>query len=152
MRKRGRHIQHKAKSAPGMLAQAVQPDYEIRLRSAANAFRAGYASGEHHSDLCDTADMMLLAMKAYTQGKPDIGALAVVELAGVALTNIRERHQDTGRVGATGEELHALHLLVETSLDFWNRHSGALYAFAYQQLRRVRRRQVDEYRKQQEAA
>ena len=152
MRKRGRRIQHKAKAAPGMLAQSVQPDYEIRLRSAVNAFRGGYAQGDHHADLCDTCDMMLIAMRSYTQGRPDSSALAVVEIAGVALTNILRRHADTGRIGASGEELHALQLLVETSLDYWNRRSGALYAYAYQQLRGVRRRQLDEYRKQQEAA
>ena len=144
MRKRGKHITHRAKSAPGVIVQSVQPEYEIRLRSAADAFRMGYADGNHHRDLCDACDLMLVAMQCYTQCKPDNSAVAVVELAGIALTNILERHKDTGRIGASGEETHALQLLVETSLDFWNRRSGALYALAYRELQRIRQRQYQE--------
>lgn len=144
MRKRGAHIQRRAKSVPGMIVQSMDAAYEIKLRSGADAFRMGFADGTHHANLCDACDMMLVAMRSYTKGKKDESALIVVELAGIALSNIRQRHIDTGKIGATGEEMHALQLLVETSLDFWNRRSGALYALARHELRKVRYRQYQE--------
>lgn len=137
MRKRGRTIHRRACSMPGIIAQAVDPRYELRLRQAVEAFRHGCADGEHHADLADCRDLMLIALES-GHCRPDESAMCLLDLAGVALTNILERHRDRHRIGCTGDELQALHVLADYSMDFWNRRSGALYHAAYQQLKRIR--------------
>ena len=139
MRKRGARIRYQAKAAPGLIAQNLGPEYETRLRMAVEAVRGGWADCAHFNDLADTLDLLRLGLLIYQDQKPDPGAEAVAELALVAMQNMLERHEQHGRIGATGEELKALDLLVETSLDFWNRRSGALFAEAYRQLVGIRR-------------
>lgn len=139
MRKRGAHIRHRAKAPPGLVVQALDKTYEVRLRSAVESFRSGYTAAAHFNDLADTHDLMKLALAIY--GKGDAGAEAALEISGVALWNIRDRYTERGRWGATGEELKALDLLAQTSLDYWNRRSGALFAEAYRQLQKIRREQ-----------
>ena len=143
MRKRGAHIKHRAVSKPGLLVQSIDPKYETRLRMAVEAFRLGFASAEHFNDLADTLDQMQIGIATYATQKTDAGAAAVCELALVALQNIRDRHADLGWFGTTGEELKAIELLVETSLDYWNRRSGALRTLAYQKLRALRLANVE---------
>lgn len=138
MRKRGAHIRHRAACAPGLLAQSVNKRYETRLRMAVESFRHGFATAHHFNDLADTLDHMQLGIALYPAQKTDVGAAAACELALVALQNIRARHTERGKFGASGEELKALELLVTTSLDYWNRRSGALYATAHEQLRALR--------------
>lgn len=143
MRKRGAHIKHRAACAPGLLAQSIDPKYETRLRMAVEASRLGFAEADHFNDLADTLDHMQIGIALYPAQKTDAGAAAVCELALVALQNIRDRHASRGKLGTTGEELKALELLAETSLDYWNRRSGALYAIAHQKLREVRVAQIE---------
>lgn len=142
MRKRGARRHHVARSAPGIVAQCVDTRYEFRLRQCVEAFRHGFATGHHHADLADTRDLMLLALDSGLC-KPAPDTRTLLDLAGVALCNILDRHRDVGKWGATGDELAALEVLAEHSLDFWNRRSGALYAHAYNALRNVRREQAD---------
>lgn len=54
------------------------------------------------------------------------------------MQNMLERYEERGRIGATGDELQALELLAETSMDYWNRRSGALFAEAYRQMVKAR--------------
>lgn len=74
MRKKGARITHRAKTAPTMIAQAIKPNYEIRLLS------------------------------------------------------------------ATEKEQDALHLLADTSIDYWSRRSGALYVESVRQLELARKK------------
>ena len=143
MRKRGAHIKHRAACAPGLLAQSVDSKYETRLRMSVEAFRLGFANAAHFNDLADTLDLMQIGIALYAGQKADAGEAAVCELALVALQNIRDRHSQRGKFGTTGEELKALELLAETSLDYWNRRSGALYALARHKLREVRVAQIE---------
>lgn len=53
------------------------------------------------------------------------------------------------RFGATGEELKAIQLLAEVSLDYWNRRSGALFHFACEQLRALRAEQSNQFKEEQ---
>ena len=115
--------------------------YELRLRQSVEAFRSGFATGEHHADLADTRDLMLVAL-ASGLCKPDAGTLAVVDLAGVALSNILDRRNERNRWGATGDELAALEVLADAAIDFWNRRSGALYAHAWNELQGIRQDQA----------
>lgn len=147
MRKRGARIRNQAKAMPGMIVQALDKRYEIRLRGAVDSFRLGYTEAAHFNDLADTHDLAKLGLAIY--GKEDEGAAVALELAHVALMNIRDRFTQRRKWGATGEELKALDLLVETSLDLWNRRSAALFYEAYRQLQKIRKAQREE---QKEAA
>lgn len=141
MRKRGAIRRHVARSIPGIVAQTVDRRYETRLLVCIDAFRRGYATAHHHADLADTRDLMLVALDSGLC-REDESARVMVDFAGDALTNILERHQDLGRWGATGDEIAALQVLADTSLDFWSRRSGALHAHAYSELRTIRQAQA----------
>lgn len=58
----------------------------------------------------------------------------------IALLNIRDRRQETGRFGASADELATLALLVDTYTNFWLAQSGDLYGRAREELRRARLR------------
>jgi hypothetical protein len=138
MRKRGANIRHKAKAVPGLVAQNLGPEYETRLRMAVEAFRGGWAQSAHFNDLADTLDLLQLGIALYPRQKADPSTSTAAEVALVAMQNIRERYESRGKIGTTGEELKALELLAEVSMDYWNRRSGALFAEAYRQLTAVR--------------
>lgn len=53
---------------------------------------------------------------------------------------IRDRHRDTGRFGASADELATLALLVDTYTNYWLAQSGHLYGLAREELRRARLR------------
>ena len=142
MRKRGARIKYRARAHCGLIAQSVNPAYETRLRMAVESIRGGWAEPTHFNDLADTIDLLQLGIALYPAQRPDPNTAAAVEIALIALRNIRDRHQDRGKIGATGEELKALELLVDASLDYWNRRSGALYAEAYRQLGNIRKHQM----------
>ena len=147
MRKRGkRHFL--AKSIPGIVVQRLDVRYELRLRQCVEAFRHGVADADHHADLADCRDLILLALES-GHCRIDESATPVLDIAGVALTNILERAIEKRRWGCTGDELHVLELLMDFSLDWWNRRSGALYYDAYQRLKKIR---VEQARKLREAA
>lgn len=146
MRKRGARIANRAKSMPGLLVQSLDKTYELRLRAAVDSFRLGYTSKDQFNDLADVQDLMKLALAIY--GKEDASAVAALEVANVALWNIRDRYTQRGKWGATGEELKALDLIVETSICFWNRRSAALFYEAYRQLQKIRQAQYAEQQKE----
>lgn len=143
MRKRGATIQHRSKGMPGLIVQFIAQDYEIRLRSSVDAFRLNYAEATHYNDLSDCVDLMTIA-DATGYAKKDDGAMGVAKLAAVALWNIKVRFDEHGKFGATGDEMRALELLANTSLDYWSRRSGALYSYAYQKLKIIRAHQAKE--------
>ncbi|HRQ59160.1 MAG TPA: hypothetical protein PLN31_17230 [Azoarcus taiwanensis] len=147
MRKRGARIRHQAKAVPGLIAQNLGPEYETRLRMAVEAFRGGWAQAAHFNDLADTLDLLQIGIALYPAQKADPGASAAAELALMAMQNVRERFETRSKMGVTGEELKALELLAEVSIDYWNRRSGALFAEAYRQLVKVRSAQRDGERK-----
>ncbi|MDY0071861.1 MAG: hypothetical protein RBR77_04345 [Thauera sp.] len=148
MRKRGKLIKHKAAAAPCVMNQVILPGYEIQLQMALQAFRFGHAEPSHYLSLEDAMDMMRVAIELFPQQRPDPSTQAATEAALIALQNIYERYTDTGKLGCSSAELQVLHLLVETSRDYWSRRSGALYIAAFEQLEKVRAWQ----KKQQEKA
>lgn len=50
MRKRGRTINRRARALPGIVVQACDMRYELRLRECVEAFRHGCADGAHHDE------------------------------------------------------------------------------------------------------
>lgn len=143
MRKRGATIRHRAKAPPGLVVQTVAQDFELRLRTSVDAFRLGYAQASHFNDLADTVDLLTIA-EATGFARKDDGALAAAQLAGVALMNIKDRYNERKRFGVSGDEIHALELLAYVSLDYWSRRSGALYAYAFDRLKQIRKTQYQE--------
>ena len=150
MRKRGANFRHRNATIPGLIAQSARPEYETRLRLAVDSFRDGWTTASQFDDLADTIDMLRIGLKSYAGQKPDPSTEAAVEIAWEALMSVRQRYLDKGKFGATGEEFKAIKLLSEVSLDYWNRRSGALFAFACQQLKEVRLEQHRKFKEQQE--
>lgn len=141
MRKRGRQIRHKAAAAPGLVAQSIFPEYEIRLRGAVASLTQGWCGEDQFNDLADTCDLLALGLAIPSFAKPDPSAEAARTAAQIALMNIRDRWVQKGKFGATADEAAAVALLADVSYDFWNRRSGALFAEAYRQLTKIRHKQ-----------
>lgn len=107
---------------------------ELHERIGVQAFVGGWATTEHFDNLADCHDILTLAAK----DKDDAEVLAVCELAGIALLNVKDRYADTGHFGVTGEERKALELMADTSKDFWSRQSGIFFHQSYLALKRLR--------------
>ena len=150
MRKRGRQIRHHNAMIPGLIAQAACPEYETRLRLAVDSLRDGWMQVSQFDDLADTIDMLRIGLASYSQQKPDPSTEAAVEAGYIAVMNVRQRYLEKGKFGATGEELKAIQLLAEVSLDYWNRRSCALFHFAREQLRTLRAEQSKKFKEEQE--
>lgn len=133
MRKRcGRTARRVA--APTVVAYFLNPEVSTQERMAVEGVRAGWATTSQFDVLADCRDMLTLAALK----KRDEQTLAVCEVAGVALTNMRVRYQERQRIGATGDELSALVALVDVSEDFWKRQGGRLFIDADAALKKVR--------------
>jgi hypothetical protein len=52
----------------------------------------------------------------------------VADLASIAIGNIRDRMESTGKIRVTGDELQALHAMIDISQDFWKRQGGGTFA------------------------
>ena len=150
MRKRGRQIRHHNAMIPGLIAQAACPEHETRLRLAVDSLRDGWMQVSQFDDLADTIDMLRIGLASYSKQKPDPSTEAAVEAGYIAVMNVRQRYLEKGKFGATGEELKAVQLLAEVSLDYWNRRSGALFHFAFEQLRALRAEQIKKFKEEQE--
>ncbi len=101
-------------------------------------------------DLADTIDMLRIGLASCSYQKPDPSSEVACEAAYIALMNVRQRYLEKGKFGATGEELKAIQLLADVSLDYWNRRSGALFAFSCEQLRAIRQDQSKQFKEEQE--
>lgn len=126
--------------APTAVAMFLNPEVSIQERMAVAALRGGWATTDHFNMLADCRDMLVLAANE----KGDKGAIATCDLAGVALMNMKDRHAEKGRIGATGDELQALDLLCNVSECFWKRQSGGLFVDAEAALHRARKMRAEE--------
>ena len=84
--------------------------------------------------------------------KKDDSLKGVIQLAMIALLNIYNRYAKTQKVGATGDELQALEVLVDVSEDYWKRQSASALELAIVQLRAVRERQMADAKQMKKAA
>lgn len=71
------------------------------------------------------------------------GHEAAIAIGYTALINIFERMQRTKKVGATGDEIHALVALVDAANDFWSRRPAHELEDAVITLRKVRQHQME---------
>lgn len=122
------------RTAPAMVALLLNPEVSTQERMAVVAIRQGFATTSHFNVLADCRDVLTLAAAEQN----DRQTLAVCELALVALENVKERYFERQRIGASGDELQALQVLVDQSEDFWKRQSGALLVRADAALTKAR--------------
>lgn len=109
-------------------------EIESTERMAVEAFAGGWAGPEHFDYLADMRDCMMLA----AAHKNDQQAIGMCRAILVAMDNVRIRHQETGRFGCTGDELHVLRLFCDTYRDFWLRQPVGLYESAVTSLDKLR--------------
>lgn len=119
---------------PAMVAYLLAPEVEVSERLALDNLRKGSNEPRHFNILADCADLLTIA--AIFKG--DEKTNAVGELASIALCNIRDRFEATGRLGGTGDELGALQMLINVAEDFWKRQSGELFFRAHRALEAAR--------------
>ncbi len=120
--------------APTLVALHLNPEVSLQERGAVLALRGGWATTDHFNVLADCRDMLVLAASE----KGDAATISVCDLAGIALLNMKDRHAEKGRIGATGDEIRALELLADMSEDFWKRQGGGLFIDAEAALSRAR--------------
>lgn len=138
MRKRCSRVVRPA-AAPTLVAMAVAKECEISERMALTGLAEGWATTSQFNCLLDCADMLLLA----AHDRKDTGVVEVAHLARTALENIADRYRKVQKLGASGEELKALRVLVDVSGDFWKRKAGTLFADAYRALDKFRLHQKE---------
>ena len=112
-------------------------DIEIVERAALDAFRGGWATGEHWDTLAEARNMLWFGASRRSKAKHKSDQDAVREVARhamAALRSIREREQRTGKFGCSADELNVIHALVETSRDFWVRQSSTLFLWALREV------------------
>ena len=132
-RKRCKRVIRRA-LAPTIVALHLNPEVCLQERSAVLAVRGGWATTDHFNVLADCRDMLMLAANE----RDDKSAIAACTVAGIALMNMKDRHSEKGKIGATGDEIQALELLLDASEDFWKRQSGGLFVDAEAALSRAR--------------
>lgn len=116
---------------------------------AIQAMRGGWADYQNsYRVLADCHGVLTLGLKR----KKDDSLKGVLQLAMIALLNIYDRYGKTKKIGATGDELQALEVLVDTADDFWKRQSASALELAIVQLRFVRDRQIAESKQMKKAA
>lgn len=137
-----KHCKRRIRSAsePAMVRMHCVPDVEIHERLAIQALRGGWATYNTYRTLADCHGALTIGRKR----KGDYSLEGAIKASGIALLNIFDRMQATGKVGATGDELRALQLLVDTAEDFWRRQSSGALEYAIAALKEVRKRQIEE--------
>ncbi len=126
--------QHRRCAAPTLVAYLLNPEVSTQERMAVIAIKSGWATTAHFDVLADCRDMLALAAAE----KRDQDTLTICELSLIALQNIKDRYLAKNRIGATGDELAALQVLVNVSEDFWKRQSGSLFIDAEAALSKAR--------------
>lgn len=138
MRKKCKRVIRRG-AAPTMVALYLNPEVSLQERQCIEALRGGWATTDHFNVLADCRDMLSLAAAE----RRDDEVQAVCDLGFVALENMKERYAEKNRIGATGDELQALTLMVDVSEDFWKRQTGTLFVDADKALMKAR----EEYRR-----
>lgn len=123
-----------------IVALHLNPEVSLQERAAVLALSGGWSDTSHFNVLADCRDMLILAASE----KRDEQTLAICNVAGVALLNIKDRYAEKGKIGATGDEIKALHALVDVSEDFWKRQGGGLFVDAEAALSRARAMRAEE--------
>lgn len=131
-------------SEPAITRLTNNPEIGITERMAIQAMRGGWADyNNSYRVLADCHGILTLG----TRRKKDNSLQGVLKASMIALLNVYDRYISTKKVGATGDELAALDLLVTTAEDFWKRQTATSLEAAIIGLRTVRESQMAEIKK-----
>lgn len=122
------------RATPPMLVSRglMDDELELRERQFVEAFSGGWANKDHFDSLADMRNVTTIAAAE----KDDQQVLDICNAMSIPLQNIRIRYQETGRFGATGDELRLMRAFVEVYRDFWMRQPVRLYEDACDGLQR----------------
>lgn len=137
MRKSGARIKHRRLAPPTCVAMQLAPEVSTQERIAVLALTQPWGSTKHFDVLLDCQHMLTIA----AEHKRDQEAVKVCQFSDIAMKSIRARWKKTGKLGATGEEIKALNLLVDYSESWWQTKSGTLFADAFAALDKLRQQQ-----------
>lgn len=133
---------------PSMVALFADRTIDLVQHEALSAFRDGRATEDHFDIFLDCRAVLVLA----ATHKNDEGVIAVCDVAGIALDNLRDRYEAEHSLAATELEIQALTILIQVSEDFWRRTSGLLFEAATQALAEARKKRQEADAAEAEAA
>lgn len=133
MRKRCNRVKRPA-CAPTLVALHNTPESGIIERTSLDSLSGGWATPTHFNCLLDCADMLVLV----ATDRKDEGVAEIGHFARDTLFSIGQRYRAKGKLGATGEELKVLRVLLDVSDDFWKRQAGSVFVDAYVALDKFR--------------
>lgn len=137
MKKRGAKIKHGRVAPPTMVAMHNAPEVSTQERIAVLALTSDWGTTSHFNTLLDCQHMLMFGANE----KGDDEAMELAKFADIAMKSIRARWIETGKLGATGEEIKALRLMVDYSESFWKRTSGLAFVDASGSLDKLRKQQ-----------
>jgi hypothetical protein len=115
---------------------------------AVSAMAGGWAQASHYEMLLET----MILLENGGERRQNKQAINTAEAAYVALANMRDRYDETGKFGCTGDELAMLRLLVSESQDFWLRQGVKTYLAAHAELAEMKALMYAERTESREAA
>ena len=140
MRKRCKRLVRPV-SEPVMVRKLCIPDVEIGHRLALHHLTTGGATYDNcYRVLSDCHGVLVLGLRK----QKDDSLEPIVQAGLIAMLNIYDRMKATKRVGATGDELNALRVMVDIAEDWWNLQPAHLLEDAIFQLRSIRQAQINE--------
>lgn len=139
MKKRGARIKHARQAPPTLVAMHLAPEVSTHERIAVMALTQSWGKPSHFDVLLDCQHLLMFG----AADRDDDEAMKVAQFADIAMKSIRDRHKKTGKLGATGDEIRALNVLVDFSEDWWKRQSGLAFADAYRSLDKLRAQQQE---------
>lgn len=124
-----------------MIRKMLIPEVEIGERMAIQALKFGYADYENcYRPLADVHGVLHLGAIA----KKDNRLTAIIQAAHIAMLNIYDRMKQTGKVGASGDEIKVLIAMLDAADDFWKRQPSTSLDVAIYRLIEVRKKQLME--------
>jgi hypothetical protein len=126
-----------------MVRKMCLPEVEIGERMALIHLTTGNATYDNcYRVLADVHGVLTIGVRI----KKDTSLDPILSLGHTALLNVYDRMKATKKVGATGDELHALRAMVDIAEDFWNRRPAHELETAVLALRKIREKQLLEKR------
>ncbi len=127
-------------SEPAMVQLITTPEIGIAERMAIQAMRSGWA--DYHNSyrvLADCHGILTIGLHR----KKDDSMDGILQAGLIAMLNIYDRYNELKKVGATGDELSALEMMVDVSEDFWKRQTAKFFRESIAMLGVVRGRQIE---------
>lgn len=133
MSRKHSHRKIRPRSVPMLINRGLQnADIETQEIMLVESFAGGWATPYHYDCLVDMRNVLTLA-NAHKDIQ-DNSVITICDAMRIPLANIRARHEKTGRMGVSGQELQLLRAFAEFYADFWMRQPVSLYERACDEL------------------